>query len=817
MRKRRLLPRWLRSLSGVVLLVALLFGVLGTLPMLGEVGRPFGGFVAYGKLATDEAELAAATPSWWTVLAEGTLQYGDLVATIDGLPFTPNAWTGFAAAYDAGRPVALEVLRAGGQMSQLIVPQLITLADYLDVKFSEIVVGIVYWLLALLVLRARPRHVTNQVFAIAAVCVAVHRLTVDVSFISDARAVVYLPKAGHLIAAGLIGPLLVHLAFVFPTPRPPRPRVLLPILYALGIAFGITLTLTRLPFWTAVPEDLDVLIDTIAFRGMLYVLLLGVVALFGRLFWSWRRERDTLRQQRAARVILLGLLGSLPAVLFILAPLVPGMSTSRAAFWRGFDVRYLMLSIPIAFAYVIIRYQTFQGLSRLFVFVMVVSLSGLLAAVGSWLWLLGASSSESTVRPPLVMLFVLVLLASLLWSVQGSWRGWFGRYLHWEPRTYDAARAFGRRVMGASSHRDLPQTMAVALVDELALERAAVWLYRPETGALALAGAAGFAGDPLPDRLPAPPSDGDGRPTRTQPAELVPAWLAPLATDSRVELAVPLLAEGAPIGLLGLGRRWDEEIFDDRDLAVAELVGQQATLFLQAALQVEELRRVPDRVAAAQERERLRVAGELHDTIQQFLGRLPFFLAVSRDRMRDDPQGAADILDRCLTDVEDAATMLRAIRVSLAPNQLDTNLLHALNGLVNHVRQRTGLSVTLAAPPDLDEALSPETRHALYRVIQQALDNASAHAGALAVDVTLARQNGRVAFAVRDDGRGSSAAERQVAQAAGSFGLKSMQARLELCGGSFQFDSAPDQGTTVAGWVPVASSSASSAVPAGVR
>ena len=94
--------------------------------------------------------------------------------------------------------------------------------------------------------------------------------------------------------------------------------------------------------------------------------------------------------------------------------------------------------------------------------------------------------------------------------------------------------------------------------------------------------------------------------------------------------------------------------------------------------------------------------------------------------------------------------MLRRIRVSLAPNQLETNLLHSLQGLAGHVRQRLGLAVSLDAPTDLDKALSPETRHALYRVIQQALDNTVAHAGATSAVVTLARENGRVLFAVRD-------------------------------------------------------------------
>ncbi len=733
------------------------------------------------------------------------LRNGDEIATVDGRPFTRNAWNAFAEAHAAGRPAVLHVLRSAGdtELDVPVITERITLAEVLDLKLSETVVGIVFWLLALLVLRARPRHVTNQVFAVAAACVAIHRLTVNTSIITDARFFVNLPKVGHMVAAGLIGPLLVHLAYVFPTARPIRPRALVATFYTLGVASGVTLGLTRLPFWAAVPQPIDRVIDSTAYIGTLVLALVGILALFGRLVWSWRRERTTRRQKRATRIILLGLLGSLPAVVVMLTPLVPGLAHLRTTYWRGLDVRWLMLTIPIAFAYVIIRYQAFRGLSRLFLFVMVLALSGTLAALGTWLWWLSRLAETVALRPPFATMFLFIFLASLIWSIQGGWRGWFGRFLQWEPRTYDAARTFGRRVMDATDLRELPSLMAAALVDELALERAAVWLGSAGDATFTLSAEAGATGPALPARLAAAEVL-DGRAMPTQPPDLAPAWLRPLADDGRIETVVPLVVDGAPIGLLGLGRRWDEEIFDDRDLAVAELVGQQATLFLWASMQMAELRRVPGQVAAAQERERLLVAGELHDTIQQFLGRLPFFLAVSRDRLRDDPQGAADILDRCLTDVEEAAAMLRRIRVSLAPNQLETNLLHSLQGLTGHVRQRSGLAVALDAPPDLDKALSPETRHALYRVIQQALDNTVAHAGATSATVTLARENGRVLFAVRDDGRGSSADERHAAQEAGSFGLKSMAARLEMSGGALEFHSAPGAGTTVAGWVPVA-------------
>ena len=122
-----------------------------------------------------------------------------------------------------------------------------------DLEFTETVVGLVFWLLALLVLRARPGHITNQVFAIVAACVAIHRLTIIAGVITDDGWWVNLPKAGHMLAAGLIGPLLVHLATVFPTVGAHRMRPLLVVLYVVGVLAGLTLALGRLPVHKALP------------------------------------------------------------------------------------------------------------------------------------------------------------------------------------------------------------------------------------------------------------------------------------------------------------------------------------------------------------------------------------------------------------------------------------------------------------------------------------------------------------------------------------------------------------------------------------
>jgi len=123
--------------------------------------------------------------------------------------------------------------------------------------------------------------------------------------------------------------------------------------------------------------------------------------------------------------------------------------------------------------------------------------------------------------------------------------------------------------------------------------------------------------------------------------------------------------------------------------------------------------------------------------------------------------------------------------------------------LVERFRARTHIETLTDLPADLDSHLSPEVRHALYRVIQQALDNVAAHAHASRVIITLAPVEGRLNFAVTDNGVGSTEEGRARAQSDGSFGLTSMQARITSLGGEFDIQSSPSGGTTVNGWLPI--------------
>ncbi|GIK58841.1 MAG: hypothetical protein HND44_14490 [Chloroflexi bacterium] len=208
-------------------------------------------------------------------------------------------------------------------------------------------------------------------------------------------------------------------------------------------------------------------------------------------------------------------------------------------------------------------------------------------------------------------------------------------------------------------------------------------------------------------------------------------------------------------------------------------------------------------VAAAQERERFKIAQELHDTVQQFLGHLPFYLDLSRQAVATQPAKAEHLLEQCIVNAEQAAHTMREIRANLAPSQLENGLMQPILSLVEQFEYRTGIRVEFAMHPAVDSCLPLEPRHMLYRVIQQALENIAIHASAAHVKIAFDCEDGRVIFTVADDGRGCSEQQCRQAQAEGAFGLRSMTARIESVNGQFILKSAPQQGTLVQGWRPI--------------
>ncbi len=789
---------WIIGLLGAMLGL----GALGAFKLGSQIGQPFGGFYTVWNHDQHVWMVEATTPTWWPAIAGGHVQIGDTLVSLEGRPYDQKSYHQYAEALRDGQTsLRLTLIRGGRTLDADLPIQIFTLNDFLDIKASDLILGLGFWLLAVIVYQTRPMAQINRAFAVAGSLVAGSIWLVIPTLFPEADRLARSMLLGWVITTTLIGVAFIHVATLYPEiARRPSPRRLTSLYLAVAIVtvfYGGAISIRWFGISTPAVNGVAALGNWFA-MGMLG---LSLMVYLGRLVWIMTRPALSRRIRHQAAMLLWGLLLALPYGLIVVFRVLGRINQSY--FWNGLDLRYMALAVPLSFAFVILRYQTFRSQHPSLIGVFLLMASTLIASLGTWLVRLAGPQWANSVSGTLfVLIFMAALLSGALWGTQGLWFGAFQRFFQWDQRGYSAVRLFGQQTAGQYDLVKLPSTIAAALVSNLELERAAVWLWDKKEDQFILRGKDGEWLTPVENLRPSSPTSLISPVRMMNDYDPPPRWLAPLLEDSAIEVVAPLRTNEELVGLLGLGKRWDEEIFDGRDLEIIELIAQEAALLLLVALQVEQLRQVPHQIAIAQEHERFKIAQELHDTIQQFLGSLPFYLEVSRSEARANPAETEATLARCLAEVEAAAQTVRQIRNSLAPPQLEKSLSKPLGMLIEHFHARTGIEVQVEIAPDVDSMLSANARHALFRVVQQALDNVAAHARASRVKLNLNGVEDRLLFAISDDGCGSTEEERLDAASRGSFGLRSMQTRIDSLSGSLTIESTPGAGTLISGWLP---------------
>ena len=203
-------------------------------------------------------------------------------------------------------------------------------------------------------------------------------------------------------------------------------------------------------------------------------------------------------------------------------------------------------------------------------------------------------------------------------------------------------------------------------------------------------------------------------------------------------------------------------------------------------------------IIAAQERERHRIASELHDGVAQSLGVLKFGLetqlaALKRQHPEFDSAGFDALVDR----MREMLGELRKVTRDLSPAVVNEFGICTAIDLLCKEFQDGVATIDVQCLTCVQETALPDAVHvAIYRVVQEALNNAIKHADASHIHVRLAAEESTVTLEVVDDGAGFDASLPETGIDKG-LGLDSMRERVEVTGGRFDIRSVPGQGTTV--------------------
>jgi two-component system sensor histidine kinase UhpB len=243
-----------------------------------------------------------------------------------------------------------------------------------------------------------------------------------------------------------------------------------------------------------------------------------------------------------------------------------------------------------------------------------------------------------------------------------------------------------------------------------------------------------------------------------------------ISTMERVDLA-------APHPLASLAPRVDSAEVERLDAAFHRMISR-----------LETERRDAGRAAIrAQERERRRIAQDLHDEVNQALTAVSLRLQASIEQA---PPGLRRELTETKRLSSQAMEELLALARQLRPAVLDDHgLIPALHSQVRDFGDQTGLRTSFNARGTVPR-LSPEQQLVIYRVTQESLSNIAQHAGATSVDVELSFI-GRTVLRISDDGHGFEAPRD------GGLGLSGMRERALLAGGQLSIWSGDGKGTRV--------------------
>ena len=460
-------------------------------------------------------------------------------------------------------------------------------------------------------------------------------------------------------------------------------------------------------------------------------------------------------------------------LLFVLATSidVPANGSSRLNDF-AFALFFISLGIgiPLAIAVALLRYHLYEldvVVKKAVVATVLVLFIG--AASIAVLLLVGGLVVGPLADSPATTLVAGVVVGVLAWPMLRLARRVADRIVYGGRATpYEVLTEFSDRMAESYATDDVLPRMAAILGAGTGAKAVTIWL---------------LVGDELRPATTWQPGDAD-----TDDEDLVPAaTLADLTGDVFV-----VRHQGEQLGAITASMHANDPMTPSKEKLIRDLAGQ-AGLVLRNVRLIEELRASRRRLVAAQDAERRRLERNIHDGAQQQLVALQVRQRLVEGMIERDPPKALELMSQLQDDTTGALETLRDLARGIYPPLLaDQGLAAALESQA----RKSPLPVSVQA--DGVGRYPQDVEAAVYFCALEALNNLAKYAEASRAKVSLSQGDGTLMFEVSDDGVGF-----DIGRASNGTGLQGMADRIDAIGGALEVRTAPGEGTTVLGRVPV--------------
>ncbi len=283
-------------------------------------------------------------------------------------------------------------------------------------------------------------------------------------------------------------------------------------------------------------------------------------------------------------------------------------------------------------------------------------------------------------------------------------------------------------------------------------------------------------------------------------------------------ISVPLKAREKVLGVMNIASQKPRK-FSQSDIYLCRSIGDQMATAVEQNMLHERLRRgreryrqLARRIIVAQEKERKKIARDLHDETSQILAGLALNLQAlieMADHKDIRDQQFLEILKKSHASTVQIHSEVSRIIADLRPTQLDTlGLVAAIRQYVNSMVVSRGMKVNFDMEA-IEKYLLPEEELSLFRLVQGAVGNIIQHSEAENVSIILKQQDNNLVLSIIDDGKGFEidrlAEMREVGR---GYGLLNLKERMILIGASCSVQSQPGEGTTVRAVLPLSGKAA---------